>query len=636
MSTSAPLVPADTDELRALFEALAALGIAVEITDADGRLQAVTDIWQRLTGYDELEAIGRTPAEILRSQVHPSAFYDEIWHRVTDGQPWRGLLSSRRKDGQLVHVEVALHPIVRDGHLHRFVCLKRDLTAVELLAERDKIIFEAAADAILVTDMDTALHREANPAACVLLERTVDELRQLTGRKLTAPGQDHLVDELSRQLNEVGRASHPSLRLLKGTGREFWAELRMAVFEVAGRRQYVTIIRDVTDRIEREQALARSNKELRAAQGQLVHAGKLAAIGKLAASVVHEINSPAARALLNLTHLLERLETRGEPTNPAETRDLVKEGIQGVEQIAAIVRDLAVFSHADTDHREPTQLNDLVRAAARMTQNQIRHHARLVLDLADLPLVMGSPGRLTQVVTNLLVNAAESIPPESTAPRAITVRTRAGVDSVELEIVDTGCGIPAEHLPLVFEPFFTTRTDRLSSGLGLSLCAEILRQHGGSIALASEVGKGTRAVVRLPRAPSARATPAPPQGRAENTDRRRVLLIDDEPLLLRTYQRLLGSACETVSAAGGRAAIEVLEHDRRFDMILCDLSMPEVDGVAVYDWLSATCPELVSVLVFCTGGALTARSKELLDRGDVRTELKPIDARRLRELAGIP
>lgn len=635
MNANAPRVGADPDELRALLDALDALGIAIEVADADGRLQAVTDIWQRLTGYDELEAIGRTPSEILRSHVHPSAFYDEIWQRVTGGLPWRGLLSSRRKDGQLVHVEVALHPIVRDGQLRRLVCLKRDLTSVELLAERDKIIFDAAADAILVADMASALQLEANPAARALLERTVEELRQLTLRKLTAPGQGHLVDELSRQLNELGRAWHPSLRLLTGTGREFWAELRTAVFEVAGRRQYVTVIRDVTDRIEREQALARSNQELRAAQGQLVHAGKLAAIGKLAASMVHEINSPAARAMLNLSHLLERLDGDGDAVAVAEVRDLVREGLAGVEQITSIVRDLAVFSHADTDHREPTQLNDLVEAAARMTQNQVRHRARLILNLAELPLVMGSPGRLTQVVTNLLVNAAESIATGAASDPAITMTTRIGTEGVELEITDTGCGIAEEHLPHVFEPFFTTRTDRLSSGLGLSLCAEILRQHGGAISLASDVGRGTRVIVRLPAAP-ARQVALPPAPAASLPGRRRVLLIDDEPLLLRTYQRLLGSTCETVCAAGGRAAIETLEKDRRFDMILCDLSMPDVDGVAVYDWLRATCPELVSVLVICTGGALTVKSKELMDSGVVRTELKPIGVRRLRELAGIP
>jgi len=114
-----------------------------------------------------------------------------------------------------------------------------------------------------------------------------------------------------------------------------------------------------------------------------------------------------------------------------------------------------------------------------------------------------------------------------------------------------------------------------------------------------------------------------------------VLLIDDDPLLLRTYQRLLGVASDVVCAAGGRAAIEILDSDRRFDMILCDLSMPDIDGVGVYDWLSATHPDLLAVFIVCTGGALTARSKALMESGLVRTELKPIGARRLKDLAGV-
>jgi two-component system NtrC family sensor kinase len=214
----------------------------------------------------------------------------------------------------------------------------------------------------------------------------------------------------------------------------------------------------------------------------------------------------------------------------------------------------------------------------------------------------------------------------------IAVSTEDRGDVLVLVVEDTGHGIPAELRERIFEPFFTTKPTGRGGGLGLSVCLEIVRLHGGTITVESEVGRGSRFEVRLPLdnglAPRPRAEPSAAPARR----RARILIIDDDALVLRGLGRMLSSDHEVVMANGGQEGLEILAADRRFDVILCDLMMPTTDGPQVHATLAERAPELLPRLVFCSGGAFTPRARAFL--GSVENEVlgKPM---RRDELLGV-
>ncbi|HEY3256742.1 MAG TPA: ATP-binding protein, partial [Polyangiaceae bacterium] len=267
-----------------------------------------------------------------------------------------------------------------------------------------------------------------------------------------------------------------------------------------------------------------------------------------------------------------------------------------------------------------------------MTSNELRFRATLSLDFKPIPPVWASEGKLSQVFLNLLINASHAMDDSET--RAITVRTWTEDDRVCAAVEDTGAGIQPEHLARIFEPFFSTKQIGAGSGLGLSICRNIVDELGGEIRVESELGKGTRFIVRLPIWTEAAASrPQPPSAEAVGLQSSlgRVLIIDDEAPLRTVMQRML-VVHEVVSAASGKEALRILEHDRAFDLILCDLMMPDVSGIDVHHWLATRDPALASRLVFITGGAFGPVAAEYLSgTGNLKLE-KPFTTNEFREV----
>ena len=273
-----------------------------------------------------------------------------------------------------------------------------------------------------------------------------------------------------------------------------------------------------TESLAREVAAReRAVEELRVQQQQLVQADKLAALGVLVSGVAHEINNPAGLILLDLPILraafadaLDALEARGdtEPLTLAglpyarmreQVPQLFEDLLQSGRRIKHIVEDLKAFARKeDAPRLERVDLNAVARAAIRLAGPAVRKAThRFETDLAEgLPAVRGNAQRIEQVVVNLLVNACEALPD---ADRAVRLSTRAdGAGRVLIEVWDEGVGIPPEHLSRVEEPFFTTKRERGGTGLGLSVSATIVQEHGGTLAFASSPGAGTTATVSLP------------------------------------------------------------------------------------------------------------------------------------------
>jgi signal transduction histidine kinase len=490
-------------------------------------------------------------------------------------------------------------------------------------------------DGIVVLNRD-GLVLFVNPAAETLFGRDSTEL---LGRPFPYPWSGLETTEIEIELPEEGRRP---------------VEMRIVESRWEGQEAYLASLRDLTERRQAESL-----------QQRLLHTDRLAAIGQLAAGVAHEINNPAAFVMANLSAAkdyveqlrwvldevlrIAREETDADRRERLESalhrydlqeiledlRDVVRENFEGMERIRSIVKDLRTFARIEQNDIDLINLNEVVDTACNLVYNEIRHRARLIKDVRELPLLPGDRGKLAQVITNLLVNAAHAIPEGATDRNHIRISTTSADGVVFLDMEDTGPGIPDSIRERLFEPFFTTKSRGKGTGLGLSLSAEIVRKHKGQIYLASGPGEPTRFRIELPlenglTAPERKA-PQIPTPAADRPGR--ILVIDDEQQLLKAFQRVLAPHYQVVVAGGGAEGIDILAADGAFDLVLCDLMMPEVDGRAVHEYLAREFPERLERLVFCTGGAFTPAMKQFIGTVENLVLEKPVTPELLRGVA---
>jgi PAS domain S-box-containing protein len=504
---------------------------------------------------------------------------------------------------------------------------------------RFNALVECATDAIFFTDFDSARFVDVNMKACELFGYTREELCGMTGRQLHPAEDAGIVDAISRELIEHGQVRMSPIRLRKKNGDTFFGELRSTVYRAAGKKLYVTLVRDISARLSREGDLQAAYRALAEIESHVVRSSRLAAIGEIAAGIAHEVNNPAASTLTNL-ELLQRdidklaAEVR-EPGRSAsslaaaldafcrDANESVRDSVEGIQRIASIVKGLRGFAHIDGDDVESVDINEVVRTAHNLVRPQIRHVARVELHLEARQPLPASRGRLIQVLVNLLLNAAQAI--EEGGGGTIEVVTANTSDGVLLRVEDDGPGVPDAIADRIFDPFFTTKGADRGTGLGLSLCADIIHRHRGTLRLRSGELKGAciEAVIPLD---TGLAPHIVPKSSLPPGPSLRILVIDDEALLIRAYRRLLGRAHEVVASSGAEEALSILASDRNFDLILCDLMMPGADGVDVYEVLARLHPELIERLVFVTGGPTSARAQDFLRRPGIVSLDKPLSS----------
>jgi nitrogen-specific signal transduction histidine kinase len=367
--------------------------------------------------------------------------------------------------------------------------------------------------------------------------------------------------------------------------------------------------------------VVRVEAEAAAARQRLVQADRLSTLGTLAAGVAHEINNPAGFIVLGLDMLARTLSGPDVSMDPAVAggvAETVRELRASIRRIADIIRDLRVFaSPPGPGRRALVDVNRTVESALSLTRGQILECAELDRQLEEVPPVLMDDGGLGQVVVNLLVNAAQAVRAGGGGGEArIGVATRSDGSTVEIEITDTGPGIPAEHLPRIWQPFFTTKGPEVGTGLGLSIARDIVERAGGTLTVESPVGgtrppSGARFVVSLPAAgrdepAGERASPVPSQPRPA-----RVLVVDDEPALLRALAEEIGRSHEVVVAGSGDAALARLA-EGRFDAVLCDLCMPGLTGEAFFERVRAADPAQAEAFIFMTGVGFGADVERLM------------------------
>ncbi len=382
----------------------------------------------------------------------------------------------------------------------------------------------------------------------------------------------------------------------------------------------------------------------KALQLQLATADRMASVGILAAGVAHEINNPLAAVLANVelaqreVHDLRRLAvTADDRAAMGSIDEELRDAREASQRIVKIVRDLTLFSRAPDDKVVPVDVREVLDASLRLADNQLRHRAVLVKRYAPVPMLMANAPRLGQVFLNLLVNAAQSIPEGNRDAHEVQVVTRADERGhVVVEVRDSGQGMTDDVIARLFTPFFTTREPGQGTGLGLSISHRIVTSLGGTIVVESAPGMGSCFRVTFPAAPVdlsvPSAAPAQTPAPSEAPRRARLLVIDDDEQVLRILTRYLGSRYDVVAAGKARDALRRILDGERFDLVLCDLMMPDMTGMEFYDALSPLDPEAARAMIFLTGGAFTPNARDFLDRCDNTCVEKPFKLAEVRAL----
>ncbi|MBI3182941.1 MAG: response regulator [Myxococcales bacterium] len=356
----------------------------------------------------------------------------------------------------------------------------------------------------------------------------------------------------------------------------------------------------------------------------LAHADRLAAVGTLAAGAAHEINNPLAYILANTEYAIRELQSvaaamgEADPAR-ARLRSLVtplEENLEGGRRIKHIVRGLSRFAREDvSEPTGPVNVEVVLDQALAIASNQTRPRARVVRQFGHPPPALAGDRLLAQVFLNLVVNAAQSIGEGRPLENEIRVVTRSEPPTVIVEIIDTGCGIGPEIRDRIFDPFFTTKPVDVGTGLGLSICHGIVSSLKGQIEVESELGRGTLMRVRLPAAQvSKAAAPSEPCAAEVHRVGGRIMVVDDEPWFLASVGRILTPDHQVVAYSSVTEALAHLEGDRQFDLILCDVYLPEMTGTELFALLSARWPELEGRILFVTGGAFTPEAVDFLMR----------------------
>ena len=385
--------------------------------------------------------------------------------------------------------------------------------------------------------------------------------------------------------------------------------------------------------------VARDERELKKAQAQLQLGDRLATMGTLAAGVAHEINNPLSFVIGNLEFVTEDLARLREEATPERFEELERALLAaqgGAERVRRIVGDLKGFSRVDEEEIGRVSLSRVLDGAAQMSRHEIRHRATLVKSYEPTPLVEANEARLLQVFLNLIQNAAQAIPAGHADSNRILLATGTTEDGRAFAAVeDTGAGIPRKDLERVFDAFYTTKPVGVGTGLGLSIAHKIVASFGGTFEVKSFVGRGTTFRVILPAASAEPRQATSVEGKSlasvRPPRRKSVLVIDDELEVGRSIERILGREHEVFAVARGQEALALLA-DRAWDIVLCDLMMPEMTGAEVYRRAVAIDDELAPRFVFLSGGTVDEPTRAFLAEVSNGVLQKPFDARDLRAL----
>ncbi|MFG1478970.1 PAS domain S-box protein [Xanthobacter sp. V4C-4] len=593
-------------------------------------------LFYRDANREFLDFVGRSRDQVIGRRVREvlGALVEEEYRRLApsirrgDLGRWEGWIDFLEQGRR--YLQVSVLPFTAAGETEPgFLTFTRDLTelkkaeheaaeSLEALASSEALhrsIVLSALDGIIVMDGE-GITREFNPAAEAMFGRRAD-------RVIGKPIADVIIPPALREAHRSGLARYLSTGLARVVGRrievtalhadgsELPVELTVTEVMQGEHRLFTSHIRDLRE----QKRLAR---EIEAGRERLHHVEKLSAMGSLLASVAHELNNPLAIVIAQSTLLASKADNEG-------TRQRAERIRAAADRCGRIVKSFLAMARQKPPVREPLDMDEVVRNALEMLGYGLRSSGvEVETELArPLPTILADRDLMSQVVSNLLLNAQQALV-EQPPPRRIRIRARREGDMLAIQIADNGPGVSPEIAARIFDPYFTTKAAGVGTGIGLSISRNIVASHGGELRLAARPEGGAAFEIRLPvsGAPSADSAEDAPAAASPGLD---ILIVDDEPDVaasLAEMADMLGHRATVVD--GPAAALALVEGGAAFDVLLTDLRMPGIDGVSFLERLAQVRPQLARRAVVVTGDTVAGPSRlAALGRTDIVTLEKP-------------
>ena len=604
---------------RSLFESMSEAFAHCRMIGAEGQPDweylAVNPAYARVTGLTDV--VGRRMREILPSlPTDNPGLIKRLSSVVADGIPakfetflpalnlWLSVSAYRPAPGEFV--------VMLDDITTR----KRAEQALQDSEARFQAIFRGSPVGILLSRPEDGAILDANPAFLGLLGLRMEDILGRSTVNLGLWANPAERETALRRIRERGRIKAMDADLRAASG-ELVSVIWSTELAVLDREQ--VLVNMIQDRTEQRMAEA----ERRTLEAEVAHAQKLESLGALAGGVSHDMNNVLA-AVMALGSMLKE-QRQDDPLVSRSMDTLLHAAGRGRD----LVKGLTDFARKDIPEPKPMDLAEVVRKEAALLSRTTLQKVQVDLVLAEnLPQVMGDSNSISNVLMNLCVNALDAMPAGGTL--TLTARVGAGCE-VEVSVKDSGEGMTPEVIRRAMEPFFTTKPAGKGTGLGLALVYGVMKSHGGSVEIASERGTGTEVILRFPpmvgkeRQSAKEGLPDEPVQAA----RLRVLLVDDDDLIRSTVPAMLEAlGHEAEALQGGLQAIQHLQSGYDPDLVILDLSMPEMDGETALERLRLLRPDLPVLLAT---GYQDERCARILTRfPDVDTIMKPFTLMELR------